>query len=120
MPIVSIRRGLVFISAEMISGQSAGSAKSSKRSIGGKLLRMIRDAESRPFRWLNVHSPADIFSGRLDYFDPPAADRARAEQALPRPVDNVADEDALTLLAAHTEYWGGRAVFGPLYEELTR
>ena len=101
-------------------GLRAGGGELARELINAWRQPLIRDAESRPFRWLNVHSPADIFSGRLDYFDPPAADRARAEQALPRPVDNVADEDALTLLAAHTEYWGGRAVFGPLYEELTR
>ena len=36
LPMVSISRGLVFISAEISSGQSAGSAMSSNRSMGGR------------------------------------------------------------------------------------
>jgi len=44
LPMLSISRGLVFCSAETRSGQSAGSAMSSNKSIGGWILRMIRAA----------------------------------------------------------------------------
>src|SRR3546814_4028470 len=47
---VFMRRGLVFCSADSSSGQSAGSAISSKRSIGGKRLRMILTARRHATR----------------------------------------------------------------------
>ena len=101
-------------------GLRAGDGELARELINAWRQPLIREARFRPFRWLNVYAPADIFSGRLDYFDPPRHERAAEGHTLPRPVDNVEDDDALTLLAAHGEYWGDRAVFAPLYEELTR
>jgi hypothetical protein len=47
---LAMMRGLVFCSAEISSGQSAGSAMSSNRSIDGKALRMILTARFHSIR----------------------------------------------------------------------
>ena len=62
---------------------------------------LIEDPVARRFDWINVYSPWDIISGRLDYYDPPAASAADGY----KPVQNVRDAEATTPLLAHVEYW---------------
>lgn len=56
--------------------------------------------------WVNVHSPADPVSGRLDLYGPR--------------VQNERDPHATTPLLAHTEYWGNDLVWTRLREAIAR
>jgi hypothetical protein len=66
-------------------------------------------------QWVNVYSPWDIISGSLDYYDNPDWTSERGKKPW---VINERDPEAVTLLAAHVEYWRNRHVFGRLYEAL--
>jgi hypothetical protein len=70
---------------------------------------LIERAACRQFDWVNVYSPWDFISGRLDYYDPP--NRTGDDKESHRPVDNVIDPDASTLLLAHVEYWDNRRLY---------
>lgn len=59
---------------------------------------MLQDYDARPARWVNIHSPWDIISGELEYYDLPGASD-------PRRVLNRKDAGATTLLLSHVEYW---------------
>jgi hypothetical protein len=59
-------------------------------------------------RWVNIYSPWDIISGRLDFYDPPPGGPAF-------PVLDERDPDATTFLAAHTEYWRNTLLFAWLH-----
>jgi MFS family permease len=59
-------------------------------------------------RWVNLYSPWDIISGRLDFYDPPPGGPASA-------VLDERDPDATTFLAAHTEYWRNTSLFAWLH-----
>jgi len=73
---------------------------------------LIQDYAFRSMRWVNIYSPWDIISGALNYYDAP-------DTPVPPGVDNRADPDATTLLAAHTEYWGNRLLHQTLADALT-
>jgi hypothetical protein len=61
-------------------------------------------------KWVNVYSPWDIISGRLDFYDP------RSDvPGNPLPVVDDCDTEAVTFLAAHTEYWRNTLVFSWLH-----
>ena len=60
---------------------------------------------------MNLYSPWDLVSGSLDLYD-------REGSSDPRRVENVADPEATTLLAAHLEYWGNPLMFEVLHREL--
>ncbi|HEX8326903.1 MAG TPA: hypothetical protein VF629_05145 [Hymenobacter sp.] len=64
--------------------------------------------------WINIHSPNDIISGKLDYYDAAPADQIPGYQA----VDNRIDEDARTPLAAHGQYWNNQALAQALRERI--
>jgi hypothetical protein len=73
---------------------------------------MLQDYAWRPERWVNIHSPWDIISGSLEYFDlPGSSDR--------RQVMNRRDRDATTLLMSHVEYWENALLPEVLSEALT-
>jgi hypothetical protein len=75
---------------------------------------LIQDyARFRGIPWINIHSPADIISGSLDFFDPPDATH-------PRKVVNLPDPDASTPLLAHVEYWDNRLLYEAIYAGLMR
>jgi hypothetical protein len=65
----------------------------------------------RRLRWVNIWSPADIVSGKLDFYDDPAKSNGRE-------VVNLVDPAASTPLLAHIEYWQNRLLFEQLYEGL--
>lgn len=63
-------------------------------------------------RWINIYSPWDIISGRLDFYDDP--------QGRVPPVENERDPEAVTFLGAHTEYWRNWLVFERLHTAVTQ
>lgn len=71
---------------------------------------MIRDYASRPRRWVNIHSPWDVISGPLNFYDVPGCSTGC--------VDNRRDERATTLLAAHVEYAGNPLLFETVLQAL--
>ena len=75
---------------------------------------MILDYRWRPARWVNIHSPHDWISGSLQYYDDPDQRDRRTQW-----VENLADPDATTPLAAHVEYWRNRLLADRLHEAVT-
>lgn len=70
-------------------------------------------AQFRQFPWVNVYSPNDIVSGRVEFYDRPG-------EPSPPAVERIEDKDAIVPLAAHVEYWSNSVVWERLYAELTR
>lgn len=68
----------------------------------------------RDVKWINIHSPRDIISGALDFYDDPKA----KDFSDGRKVHNIVDEDSMIPLVAHTEYWNNAKVFDALYLNL--
>ena len=60
---------------------------------------MICDYKYRQKLWVNIHSPQDIISGKLDLYD------RKESLGNPKAVKNVVDEDADVYLLAHNQYW---------------
>lgn len=96
---------------------------------------LIQDYDYRPFKWINVFSRNDIVCGSLDFYDFPSAEelspnrfcptndqeciqRITNLQASRNPVENVPDEEALTPLVAHVQYWTDKILWDRLYEKL--
>jgi hypothetical protein len=75
-----------------------GHKSAAARALSATVQPMIQRG-ARRFDWINLHSPHDVVSGALDYFNDP--DRSVAD------VTNVIDESATTPLVAHVEYWSG-------------
>jgi hypothetical protein len=90
----------------------ANQPSEAREALAAAVQPLIQDYQYRPFPWINIHSPWDIISGRLDFYDPPAGND-------PRRIDNQQDEDASTLLVAHVEYWRNRKLFQTLHDRLT-
>ncbi len=85
----------------------------SREALAASIQPLIQAQRFRSFPWINVYSPNDIISGRLNFYDLPNATNAH-------PVENVEDLNATTWLAAHTEYWTTTVVWKRLHEALTR
>jgi hypothetical protein len=68
----------------------------------------------RDINWINVYSPRDIISGKLEFYDDPNAEDYDGQ----RKVNNVIDRDAMIPLAAHIEYWNNTTLFDQLYANL--
>lgn len=81
------------------------SARNLREALAARQQPSILDYQKfRPietFRWINIHAPADIISGQLDYYD--ASDRTNLTDV--NPVINLVDPEATTLLLAHVQYW---------------
>ena len=82
-----------------------------REALAASVQPLIRDYKYRPKRWINIYSPWDIISGSLNLYDSPSGGG-------PQRVQNLADPDATTLLAAHTEYWGNPLLFQTIYGAL--
>ncbi len=65
----------------------------------------------RELRWINVYSPNDIVSGKLEFYDLPGLQN-------PPAVTNVPDPDAFVPLVAHTSYWGNPTVWRNLLAQI--
>ncbi|HEY6050046.1 MAG TPA: hypothetical protein VIZ58_02285, partial [Thermoanaerobaculia bacterium] len=84
-----------------------------REALAASVQPMICEYRLRPRRWVNVHSPWDLVSGTLDLYDSADASESRR-------VENVADREATTLLAAHLEYWHDPLIFEILHRELVK
>lgn len=74
---------------------------------------MICDYKYRPKFWVNIHSPQDIISGKLDLYD------RKKSLGNPKAVKNVVDEDADVYLLAHNQYWTNNKLKSILLAYLT-
>jgi len=83
-----------------------------REALAASVQPMITDDRNRPATWVNVWSPWDIISGDLTFYDNP-------QGSADRKVKNVRDEDAVTPIVAHTEYWQNPTVYRTIYEALT-
>lgn len=81
-----------------------------REALAGTMQPLIDDYAHRPKRWVNVYSNADWISGRLEFYDKPLMPGAPKMPEQSKRVDNVPDPDAVTPLAAHTEYWSNRTI----------
>lgn len=82
-----------------------------REALAASVQPLITDYAFRPRRWVNIHSPWDIISGALEFYDLPGSTD-------PRRVRNVRDPGASTLLVAHTEYTGNPLLFDELLEAI--
>jgi hypothetical protein len=85
-----------------------GSGSEAREALASSLQPLLTDESVRP-PWTNIYSKWDFISGKLDYYD--LADKTNRNA-----VHNVADPQATTLLAAHTEYWTNDLLFRILYD----
>jgi pimeloyl-ACP methyl ester carboxylesterase len=84
-----------------------------REALATTLQPLIQDYAVRAsLRWINIYSPWDIISGALNYYDEPG-------MTSPHAVQNLADTEATTLLAAHTEYWEDALLRSTLSQALT-
>jgi hypothetical protein len=65
----------------------------------------------RKLAWINVYSPNDIVSGRLQFYDLPGF------QVFPA-VTNIPDPDAFVPLVAHVSYWNNSVVWQQLLQQI--
>lgn len=91
------------------------SARNLREALAARQQPLILDYEKfRPshFRWINIHAPADIISGSLEYYD---ASDPTGLTGINR-VHNVIDPEATTPLLAHVQYWENAKLHESLYE----
>jgi hypothetical protein len=86
--------------------------KEGREALATTVQPLIQDYAFRHLRWVNIYSPWDIISGALNYYD-------THNKPVPPGVDNRADPEATTLLAAHVEYWTNPLLRNILVAELT-
>jgi len=103
--------------AFVFANQSKGKELTRAReALAGTVQPLIdEEAVRKSIEWINVFSPWDLISGSLDYYDNPDWTSERGKKPW---VVNERDPEAVTLLAAHVEYWRNRHVFGHLYQAL--
>lgn len=81
-----------------------------REALAARVQPLIYDFTFREFDWVNISSPRDIISGRLDGYDwKPGKDRWGRPLPPPpktyRPIENLQDPNARTPILAHNEYW---------------
>lgn len=97
--------------------QARGTSEA-REALAGSVQPLIQDYALRPAKWINVWSPWDIISGRLDLYDLPADLHDFPVGTLGRRVRNMRDLEATTLLIAHTEYWKNPLLARTIYDEI--
>lgn len=97
--------------------QARGTSEA-REALAGSVQPLIQDYARRPAKWINVWSPWDIISGRLDLYDLPPDLHDFPVRTLSQRVRNVRDHEATTLLMAHTEYWRNPLLARTIYEEI--
>jgi hypothetical protein len=91
------------------------SARNLREALAARQQPLILDYEKfRPasFRWINIHAPADIISGSLEYYD---ASDPTGLTGINR-IHNVIDPEATTPLLAHVQYWENAKLREFLYD----
>ena len=87
-----------------------------REELAGLVQPLVQGYRDRPLSWVNVHStPMDALGGSLEYYDAPPTDPAYDPV---KAVRNERDEDAVTPLAAHVQYWKSSRVWLHLGEAL--
>jgi len=86
-----------------------------REALAASVQPMIQSYDLRPAQWVNIYSREDWVSGPLEFYDDPE-DQDTGHQA--KQVQNLADPDATTPLAAHVEYWGNPLLADRLAEAL--
>jgi hypothetical protein len=71
----------------------------------------------RDFAWVNIWTPFDILGGPLQFYDTP--DRKDEPQPNEKRVINRVDPQAITPLAAHTEFWKNPLIYEEIYKALS-
>jgi hypothetical protein len=87
-----------------------GSGREAREALAASVQPLITEPMVRP-KWVNIWSPWDIISGHLDYYDLPDRSNRNA-------VENMTDNAATTLLAAHIEYWSNPLLFKQILAHL--
>ena len=90
-----------------------------REQLAARVQPLIEDYDNRSkLTWINVYSPFDIISGKLEFYD------LKEKPADPKkpfyPLRNERDKDATIPLAAHTEYWADSLVWKLLHGELAK
>jgi hypothetical protein len=78
--------------------------------------------EFRKFPWINVYSPNDIVSGRVELYDLPVEGQPDEVRRIIRRcrVQDFRDHDAFVPLVAHVAYWKNTEVWKQLLRAVTR
>jgi len=78
--------------------------------------------EFRRFPWINVYSPHDIISGKVELYDLPIKGQPDSIRRLIRRhrVRRFRDPDAIVPLVAHVAYWKNKEVWKRLLAAVTR
>ena len=76
----------------------------------------------RRFPWINVYSPNDIVSGKVELYDLPMKGQPDSTRRLIRRhrVRHFQDHDAIVPLVAHVAYWKNKEVWEKLLAAVTR
>jgi hypothetical protein len=76
----------------------------------------------RRFPWINVYSPNDIVSGKVELYDLPMKGQPEPIQRLihEHGVQRFRDPDAIVPLVAHVAYWKNKVVWEKLLAAVTR
>lgn len=83
-----------------------------REALAATVQPLVQSYANRPFRWVNVHSPYDIVSSELLFYDERGA-------SVPPAVENVKDPDAVAPFIAHVDYWRNPTLFKILHAALT-
>lgn len=70
-----------------------------RAALAASVQPLIRDVSARSaIQWINLYSPDDVISGKLEFYDYPFSDMSWR-------VQNMVDPEATTPAAAHNQYW---------------
>jgi hypothetical protein len=89
-----------------------GTGSEAREALAASVQPLITEEVLRP-PWVNIYSRWDLISGALDYYDRPHRSNRHA-------IENVKDDDAGTLFAAHVEYWQNSTMFKTILKALGR
>ena len=87
-----------------------------REAFAGAKQPMILDYQYRPKRWINLYSPLDPVSGKLDFYDTPLS--AASSPATSKRIESRPDPRAWIPLGAHVQYWNNPALRRILIDEL--
>lgn len=101
---------IAFLFASQISKATA-----TREALAATLQPLIQQyIPFRNIKWINIHAPRDIISGKLEFYDAVKD----ADYSPDRAIHNIVDKDATIPLIAHTEYWRNTTLFDQLYVNL--
>lgn len=93
-------------------GQSGKKTSEARETLAATVQPIVVSYANRPFRWVNIHSPHDVVSSELLFYDERGA-------PVPPAVENLKDEDAIAPFIAHVDYWKNPTLFKVLHAAAT-